>query len=169
MSGAGLGSQLLFPSVTDLESTVRSVNYVPDHIFSSAMVALFAALLPYVEHLLQPTWTWESVEWEDGDAVRAFREQRRKLVEGSDKVRRRLAKEESDRTLGVGKRARATFTIAAVSNSSSNSNHNIKRSSSTKNNNTKSSSTSSGGGGGGGGGDDDINSTSTSRGAPEQG
>jgi hypothetical protein len=162
-----------------LESTVRSVNYVPDHIFSSAMVALFAALLPYVEHLLQPTWTWESVEWEDGDAVRAFREQRRKLVEGSDKVRRRLAKEESERTLGVGKRARATFTIAAVSNSSSNSNHNIKRSSSTsssstKNNNTKSSSTSSGGsggdgGGGGGGGDDNINSTSTSRGAPEQG
>ena len=118
------------------------------------MVALFAALLPYVEHVLQPTWTWESVEWEDGDAVRAFREQRRKLVEGSDKVRRRLAKEESERSLTGGKRGRATNTVVATPISVTSSGGG------SSNNN----STSDGGSGSGGGG----GASSNNKGAPNE-
>ena len=122
------------------------------------MVALFAALLPYVEHVLQPTWTWESVEWEDGDAVRAFREQRRKLVEGSDKVRRRLAKEGSERSLTGGKRGRATNTVVAAPISVTSSGGGGGGGGSSNN------STSDGGSGSGGGG----GASSNNKGAPNE-
>jgi len=59
-----------------LEEVLPWFSYIPDHMFTSAIVALLVTILPQVEAKVIPSLSWEKTAAQKGKQLRHFKKER---------------------------------------------------------------------------------------------